>query len=619
MATLRQWQERPNAQADGGVGRLVAFRLFVGALQGAALYGLEEGARAKLQLFSDPFFVVALYLTLLLIPSLVVISAGTIRSRTLALWTVAAALSTTALGYYAGWRGGLELLEYDFVDQGLTMVAAGGGTLLLINAVLAGAAGAGRRFPRYPDFFAALAKQVIEIVIALLFVGAALIVLRTCGELFRSVGIETVGKTLEKQWVVSPFTTLAFALGVHVIDRRPSLVAGIRTLALTLLGALLPVMTIVALGFLGALPFTGLDPLWDTGNATPIVLFAALVLAVLINAVYQDGAAERAPHAVVKAIALVASLAMVALVAIAAYSVWLRVTQYGWSVARIVAAACIAVAAWVSVGYSASLVVRRRWLKTLEPTNFGAVGIGVVLLIAMFSPIADPARLAVLDQMGRAAKDGIDLATVDLKFLRFDTARFGQAVLDKLATSPNKVLAKQVVAVKAMNNRYQNLPLDPETIKSNITVYPEGAVLPDDFFGQDFQDTFYFDLPECMRQVSACDARMVNLDDDKANEILIWSDDDSRIFVFDRAGTVWTRAGWAWVGSCAGRVADNLRTAPPKVIAPQWKDLELLGQRVNFGRSGNFEPDKACPEEAGSNAPNGHSVVINVTRAKGAP
>jgi hypothetical protein len=116
-------------------------------------------------------------------------------------------------------------------------------------------------------------------------------------------------------------------------------VRGVRTLASTLLSWLLPLTTLIAAGFLAALLFTGLDPLWATRRAASLVLAIAAVLIVLINAVYQDGEREHPAAFILRSAGIVAAVALTPLVAIAAHAVMLRVNQYGWTLERVFAAA----------------------------------------------------------------------------------------------------------------------------------------------------------------------------------------------------------------------------------------------------------------------------------------
>jgi hypothetical protein len=78
---------------------------------------------------------------------------------------------------------------------------------------------------------------------------------------------------IERPWFYAPATTVVLAYAIHVTDTRTELVRGVRTLTLTLLAWLLPMMTALALAFLLALPFTGLNGIRlriaDRGCANP--------------------------------------------------------------------------------------------------------------------------------------------------------------------------------------------------------------------------------------------------------------------------------------------------------------------------------------------------------------
>src|SRR5690606_35326088 len=68
----------------------------------------------------------------------------------------------------------------------------------------------------------------------------------------------------------------------HVIDSVTRLLQG-------LIKLLLPLVLTVALIFLAALPFTGLDALWGTGNGTSLIIGLTAIILFFTNAVYQDG------------------------------------------------------------------------------------------------------------------------------------------------------------------------------------------------------------------------------------------------------------------------------------------------------------------------------------------
>ncbi len=188
---------------------------------------------------------------------------------------------------------------------------------------------------RYRNYFDATWKFGVQLALALAFVVAFWLTLLLGAQLFKLINLDFLERLIEHSWFADPATALAIAAAIHLTDVRAGLVAGIRTVVLTLLSWLLPLMALLALGFVGSLIFTGLDPLWQTRSAAGIMLTAAGVLVVLINAAYQDGEAEGARPFVLRYAELVASALLVPLVGLAAYALALRVQQYGWSVERI--------------------------------------------------------------------------------------------------------------------------------------------------------------------------------------------------------------------------------------------------------------------------------------------
>src|SRR5262249_34509026 len=200
-----------------------------------------------------------------------------------------------------------------------------------------------------------------------------------------------------------PATPFVAACALHLTDARAGIVEGTRTLALALLSWLLPVMTLFAVAFVLALPFTGLEPLWSTRRATAILLVAGAALVVLINAVYQDGRYNS--PALLRYASRAAALVLIPLVGLAAYALSLRVTQYGWTPERVSACACVVIAACYAIGYAATALGWRPRLAGIEATNIATSLAILAVLLALLTPVADPAKIAVADQL-RRQEDG---------------------------------------------------------------------------------------------------------------------------------------------------------------------------------------------------------------------
>jgi hypothetical protein len=465
-----------------------------------------------------------LILLAIFIPTLAVAALGNVRLRALGRWIVVAVVIVAALGAYDIFRDPLyysvgvgtadPVLHGDVagsswprnLPSGELWLAVAAGLFIAHALVVAG--DADRVFlAKYPRLFDIAWKHAVQAALAGAFVGTLWVLLLLGTALFRVIGIAFFEELLRKAWFSVPVTTLAFALAIHVTDVQAHIVRGVRTVALTLLSWLMPLFALMATGFLASLLFTGLDPLWATRKATGLVVSAAAALAVLIDAAYQDGVREQPVALVLRGAGMLAAVALTPLVAIAAYAVMLRVHQYGWTPERVVVAACIVVAAGYAAGYGLAAVTGRPWLRRIETANVFMAMVVLAVTLALFSPLADPARLAVADQVRRLAAGSTPADRFDFAFLRFRGGRYGLEALARLRDvgEPKEVAA---TAALALNRAPGGTVATPASRADNITVsFPAGQTLPDSFVRQDWGTRPNLaQLPSCLTATGKCDA-----------------------------------------------------------------------------------------------------------------
>ncbi|RYE54440.1 MAG: hypothetical protein EOP48_12325 [Sphingobacteriales bacterium] len=95
------------------------------------------------------------------------------------------------------------------------------------------------------------------------FVGVVILLSFLLAALFDLIGIELLKDLLQKEWFWRPLVGLAFGLGLALLREQRRIVSLLQNVAMLVLGVLAPVLA-VGLGlFLLALPFTGLQPLWE--------------------------------------------------------------------------------------------------------------------------------------------------------------------------------------------------------------------------------------------------------------------------------------------------------------------------------------------------------------------
>ncbi|WP_051695435.1 DUF4153 domain-containing protein [Caulobacter sp. UNC358MFTsu5.1] len=518
------------------VRRATIARLATGLAQGLLLYGLFKAGEAKVWPATQRELYAALWMVVLFVPFVVLAGVSALRFRTLAIWKALAVVVVAGLAAYGVWTGDPDAKGVDALKpQTFLAIAA----LIFIGHHLVQPADMERRrIARFPTYFDVTWKHGVQAVLSVGFTGAFWLLLFLASALFKLIGVDAIEKLIQHEWFAFPATAVMFAAAVQLTDVRANLVRGVRTVALTLLAWLLPLMVLIAAAFLLTLPFTGLEPLWKTKSATAILLTADAFLILLTNAAYQDGTEKTA--VVLKWAARLAGVLLVPITVLAAYGLSLRIGQYGLSPDRIVAAACVLVATGYAVGYTLAAVRPGAWMKALEATNIAMAFVVIAVLLALFTPVADPRRLSVEDQIGRLRGGKVTADAFDYVALRFDGGRFGRQALDALRRDPNPVVrSKAAAAVKLEGRPYRTtLVAAPDSLKK-IKVYPKGQALPKSFVGQTWNVE---NEPICLQGYLDCRAVLVDTDGDGVAEVLLSAANAFDVFKVDGAG-VWAKTG----------------------------------------------------------------------------
>ena len=584
-------------------GRFIA-RLVLGLVQGIWLYALYRAADANVWPATEPTSFAPQILTALYVPLLIGQAIGTMRLRTLLIWAAVATVAMCGLGTYDKLRDPVSVITgKDDLLPLFSLFFFGFAGLFIAQSMIAGADASRRYIASYGDYFDASWKLAVQLALSAVFVGVFWGVLWLGAGLFDLIKLDFLEKLLEHEWFAIPATALATAAAIHLTDARAGLVAGIRSVALTLLGWLLPLMAVIAVGFFIGLIFTGFAPLWQTKAAAAGLLGAAAALVILINAAYQNGEQEDERPALLRYAEIVASFALVPLVLIAAYALALRVAQYGWTVERITILACIIAGLCYAFGYAAAAaftLLGRAWMHLLQPVNIGTSFVIIVLLLALFTPIADPMALSVDDQMARLRAGKISAANFDYDYLKRETGRFGVRALEKLAKSKDADVAKRA-KYELVNGSSMPAPAAPPVdIAANIHLYPKGKTLPQSMLHQNWLavkgDT---GVPACLLYASSpCDVILADMDGDGVDEAIVVVGGTDLYWwgtvLKQTADGGWTIAGTLPTPHCKGDLealkAGKFTTAPPKT--PAWNVLQVGGHDIPLLQT---NPVPVCP------------------------
>ena len=561
--------------------------------QGLALYLLYNAHSAGGWPAIDGAVFAPLLLVSVFCPIVAVAGLGNLRTRSLVIWILLATAIVAGLAAYDIIRDPTSVSSSGDVPRNIPSItlwfalAAG----LFIAHALIVSGDADRRFiAGYERYFDIAWKQGVQIVLIGIFVGVFWALLYLGAALFKLIDIEFFTELIRKPWFAMPATTLAIACAIHVTDVRAGIVRGVRTLKLTLLSWLLPMMAAIVVAFLATLVFTGLEPLWNTRRATTVLLAAAAALILLVNAAYQDGAPERPVARILRYAGLATAGALTILVTIAAYAVVLRIAQYGWTPERIIAVACIVVAACYALGYALAAAATRPWLKGIEVTNIFAAFVILGVMLALFSPIADPARISTADQVARLELGEVSPDKFDFVFLRFRSGKFGHEALERLRTKQDgpdaAMIAEKANTVLAAKSAFEFAQQgDRATLRdraANIAViFPKGEALPDGFLRRDWNAMPQPGrFPRCLtaRTRANCEAVMLDIDGDGKAEILLFS--RPMALAFKETGGTWNLLGNVENADCKG-VIEALRDGKFEFAAPETNEIKVAGQRLH--------------------------------------
>jgi hypothetical protein len=595
--------------ADNSIG---ATRLAVGVAQGICLYLLLDASQQHTWPATTPLLFTPLFLLAVFVPALLISGLGHFGRRQLQLWCATAGTIVVLLGLYGAWRLAAppDGLPRDSALPWAPLTAAFVPWFFIAHSLVLAGVRDRRRVASYPTYFEVAWKLMVQLAFSAFFVGAMWLVLTLGAQLFLLIRLDFLAKLLPKPWFALPVSATAWACAMHVTDVRPAIVRSIRNLLLSLLSWILPLMTLLVGGFLASLPFTGLAPLWATRHAATELLVAAGAFVVLINAAWQEGGETLAHTPVpVRLSARVAALLLVPVAAIAGYALALRVAEYGWTSERVLAAACVLVAACYALGYAVA-AVRTRTLTAMAQVNIATAVVVLAVGLALLSPLADPVRLAVNSQVARLESGKVPVDKFDFAWLRFEGDRFGEAALARLEAgahgSSADLLLQRIAEARKLKHRFArgSEPAVAVDLAASVRVWPKGSRLPDSFVRENWLDAASLaGLPECLRKAGkVCDATLLDLSGDGKPEVLLVGAEPftgSAVLQENEQGHWRVVATLPMELAGCSSVADVVSSGGVRPAQPLLQDLELAGVRVRLEAPhvGGFpcpEPNKAA-------------------------
>ena len=533
-------------------------RMVVGLAQGASLFALFAW-RASF----DPFVFSAALMVFLFAPLLLLAGLGRMTVSRLLVWALFASVLLAAVGAYHRWR----TLSSDGGHPGLALLALTSLFLSIGQSVAEGQVG------DYGSYYRAAWRLAIRIVCCALLAGFSWVALGAASDFMREHY-----PMLQFAPLIMPLVALSAALAAHLTGEK---FLGVLQEGLVFVFAIaLPPLLLLAI----AAAALGISGFWHPSFAVSASL--GLLLVVSINASYRDGT-NRRPSWRWRA-EFAASLMLVPLSLIAAFALAARVGQFGWTDGRIFAAAGLLLMSGYALCYTGSALISLGgggWMQRIEGSNLALAFASLMLIAALASPVADPARRAVAAQNFRLEQHRIAPEAFDFTWLRDGGLRFGRQALDDMAAAQSMPAIARG-AFLALHAPPMAARPTPTQIGANIHVH-SAAGLPGGFLARDWSGVE--GAPPCLTSASlGCDAFFFDLDGDGSNEILLAYGNDARWWASvmkQGAGGGWYVAGTLAAPPCPGSLT-ALRDGQFKLVRPagNWRDLVVDGIRLSIDR-----------------------------------
>ena len=452
----------------------------ISLLQGLALFLLWRAAENQVWPSQTPAVNFPLWTIAVTLPLFLLLGLEDRNGRKTAMAIGSFCALLALLGVYIGWQVtpfGEFPPESIIATYVLPLLLGCFLALLFLRPIVQG------RTPDYAEIFTDSWRNALVAVLSGALTLGVFGVLMLWGELFRVIGIEFFFDLFTEDWFLFPVLAVVVGLGIFIFRGLANVIGGITSLLQGLMWLLLPLVLTVTVLFLAALPFTGLEPLWDTGNGTALLMALNLFALFGLNAVYQRGDLEPYPLPLHRLLCVgIALLPVISLLAL--YGLYLRVDQYGWTVARCWALMISLLITLFSLGYAGSVVrFREQWTGKLARVNLPMSVLMIALALLLNSPLLDFRKISLASQQNRVDRGEIALEEFDFFDARENMGRpaylWMQQVIEENQDS-NPELAQLVS--DPVRPAFTGFPMDPANridFRNQVTYRPAPFAIPD--------------------------------------------------------------------------------------------------------------------------------------------
>lgn len=432
------------------------------------------------------------------------------------------------------------------------------------------------RWPSYDALCNHAWVNIFTVLLAWLLVLVVVLLLVLCGMLFNMLGFPQVNQIFSHYRFYMLLLPIVFSIGIYIGMTKEAVVGLLRGILLAVCRFLLPFSALITVVFILTLPFSGLEPIWDTGRSTVILLCLMGTNLFLINCTSQDDNEGHTYPAVLRGLVGASVLCLPILVALAGYSTWLRIEQYGLTPARFQSIFVVAIAMFYSLAMVWAVIRRSGvWLGALRTSNPLLAAVTCVLMVLLHTPLLSPEAFSARNQVQRLLSGKTPIDKFDVWTLRDELGMAGRQQFNWLAEELKHDRILDAAGRQALLKQLQG---------GDIEVLPVQV----EWFGPQedgVEDMLQGDNLGNQCRGSACLLFAIDLTGDGHNEVL----------VFPRVG--WgigakiiarnDKGQWQPVGRLFGSMGTEklialIKEGNIEVVTPRFKTLKIGGKEMRI-------------------------------------
>ena len=546
--------------------------LGIAFLQGLCLLALHRSTESDFWPSESPVWAYPLWTLTIVVPLLLLLSIDRDNYVSMTKHVAAFGALLALLALYTGWQA--EPFK-EFPIESMTIVFVITIGLASFKALMYLQQRANREPFAYDVLFTNSWRNFLVGVLAGIFTLIFWLILLLWAQLFRVIEIDFFYELFTEDWFLIPVLAVTFGLGISLFRELTRIIDNITKLLHWLIKLLLPLLLIVAVVFLGALPFTGLELLWDTGNGTALLLWLLALILFFTNAVYQDGR-ESNPYPIFLHRAIYAALCLMPVVAaLAFYGLLLRLQQYGWTIERCWAFVVWLVLALFALGYVVGIARRRdAWTGDLGRVNTAMGLVVLAILVAANSPLLDLRKISLSSQLERVESGEIALAEFDFWYAKVHLARPGYLAMEEIKAEIGDSDAELLGLIEQPFRHAAASPGSIDTFWEKATYRPEP-----------------FDIPTGLKPLIESQAYMIHghdpivirtdLDEDGAHEFVLlmvaeYGLSASQFYYRNENGWQSAYLNYRFLTN-EGDFRERMREGEIRLTEPRYRNLEIGG------------------------------------------